>query len=311
MAVSMRWKLRMTAAVAALAFGACGGESKDKEEGEREGGAVARNDASSGGPGGGDAGFQIPIAELDDGVAGKPCMANGDCAGTDTSCLFGACSGTCESNANCGSGGTCVKAVRGQYGQYGACGKVCTAKSECGAEQDCRENIETCSLFSDLVNAVQDAGVSLQGDGGLDIDVTNLPKTCGPSLNTVDLPDGLVSTPCTSAAQCAPGECATELNLVLTLPNGYCTGNCLTDDTCGAGGVCYKDPAAALLKGAGRCLASCTGTSECKHGLVCRSSQLLFETRTYCLPAVPDAGTPSTDAGGAGDAGVDSSADAG
>jgi hypothetical protein len=312
MAVSMRWKLRTAAAVAALAFGACGGESKSKDEDEKDGGPVTRSDAGGGG-GAGDAGFQVPIAQLNDGVAGKPCMADGDCAGTETSCLFGACSGTCESNANCGSGGTCVKAVRGAYGQYGACAKVCTAKSDCSGEQDCREGIETGSIFSDLVGAVQDAGISL-GDAGLDVDVTNLPKTCGPSLNTVDLPDGLVSTPCTGAAQCMPGECATDINLLLTFPNGYCTGACLTDDQCGAGAACYKDPGTALLKGAGRCLATCsgTGTSTCKHGLVCRTSQLLFESapRSYCLPAVPDAGVPSSDAGGAttGDAGVDAAA---
>lgn len=301
MAVSLRWKLVTAAAAAACALSACGGEGGDKE---KDSGPGQQRDGGTGPNGSIDAGaFEVPIADLDDNVAGKVCTVDADCKGTNGSCLLGSCTGTCENNGNCGAGGTCVKAIGGALlGQYGACAKTCSQKSDCGEGQDCREGVEAGDLFGELLGAAAEAGIGLGADSGIDVNVMNLPKTCGPAFMTVNLPDGVVGKPCTEAAQCAPGTCATNVNLVVPFPSGYCSGGCVEDAQCGKGGVCYRDPASALLKTEGTCLLGCTSGSACAHGLSCRSSQLLFEERTYCLPPVPDAGVPATDAGAGSDA---------
>jgi hypothetical protein len=299
MAVSLHWKLVTAAAAAAFALSACGGESGG--DNEKDSGGEPR-DSGTGGPSGStDAGlFEVPIADLDDNVAGSVCTVDGDCKGTNGSCLLGSCTGTCENNGNCGAGGTCVKAIGGALlGQYGACAKTCSQKSDCGEGQDCREGVEAGDLFGELLGAAAEAGIPLDSDSGIDINVMNLPKTCGPAFMTVNLPDGVVGKPCTEAAQCTPGTCAPNVNLVVPFPNGYCSGGCVEDAQCGKGGVCYRDPASALLKTEGSCLLGCANASDCHSGLSCRSEPLLFENRTYCLPPVPDAGVPAADAGAA------------
>ncbi len=303
MAVSQQWKLVTAAAAAAFALSACGGDSESNSE--KDSGAGGQRDSGSRPIGSADAGtFEIPIADLDDNVAGKSCTVDGDCKGTNGSCLLGSCTGTCETNGNCGAGGTCVKAIGGALlGGYGACAKTCSQKSDCGEGQDCREGVEAGDLFGELLGAAADAGFALGADSGIDVNVMNLPKTCGPEFMTVTLPDGVVGKPCTEAAQCTPGTCATNVNLVIPFPNGYCSGGCTEDAQCGKGGVCYRDPASALLKTEGSCLLGCSSGSSCPNGLACRSSQLLFEDRAYCLPPVPDAGVPAGDAAAAGDAG--------
>jgi hypothetical protein len=302
MAVSLRWKLVTAAATAAFALSACGGESGDKE---KDSGPGEQRDGGTGPNGSIDAGtFEVPIADLDDNVAGKVCTVDGDCKGTNGSCLLGAFTGTCENNGNCGAGGTCVKAIGGSLlGGYGACAKTCSQKSDCGEGQDCREGVDTGDLFGELLGAAAEAGIGLGSDSGIDVNVMNLPKTCGPAFMTVTLPDGVVGKPCTDAAQCTPGSCAANVNLVIPFPNGYCTGGCTEDAQCGKGGVCYRDPASALLKTEGTCLLGCSNASACSHGLSCRSAPLLFDERTYCLPPVPDAGMPAADAGAASDGG--------
>lgn len=306
MAVSLRWKLVTAAAAAACALSACGGESGG--DSEKDSGPGEQRDTGTGGPTGSlDAGvFEIPIADLDDNVAGKVCTVDADCEGTNGSCLLGSCTGTCENDGNCGAGGTCVKAIGGSLlGGYGACAKTCSQKSDCGEDQDCREGVQAGDLFGELLGAVAEAGIPLDSDAGIDVNVMNLPKTCGPAFMTVTLPDGVVGKPCTDATPCAPGVCATNVNLVVPFPNGYCSGSCTEDAQCGKGGVCYRDPASALLRTEGTCLLGCTSASDCRDGLTCRSSQLLFEERRYCLPSLPDAGAPMGDAGAAtGDAGA-------
>lgn len=299
MAVSMRLKLMAAAAAAAaLTFGACGGESNNSDDDNKDGGTSAAQDSGAKTDattaGGADASLEIPIADLDDGVAGKPCMADKDCAGKNASCLFGACTGACDSNANCGAGGSCVSAVRNQTG---ACVKVCTSNSECMQGQDCREGIAVSDILDDFAGAVAEAGVSFEGiDAGVDVQVSNLPKSCGPSLGTVELPDGVVGKTCTGAAQCAPGGCLTVLNLgAERFPSGYCSGKCISDSQCGAGGACYKNPLAAAIKTEGDCLLGCKQSSDCRANQTCRTSEFLFDSKMYCFPnavAAPDAGTP-------------------
>ncbi|HEX6245609.1 MAG TPA: hypothetical protein VFZ61_32015 [Polyangiales bacterium] len=309
---STRWRLRTAATLAALALGACGGgEGGGGEQKDAGDNGSPTRDGSTPAPGmDGGAGFEVPVADLDDNVAGKPCTEDSQCSGTNAACV-GSCTGACETDDNCGAGGTCVKALGGALGQYGACARKCSQKSDCSDGQDCREGVAAGDIFGDFLGAARDAGISLDDSG---VDVSNLPKTCGPAFMTVDLPDGVVGKPCTMAAQCTPGACDRDINLLIQFPNGYCSGGCLSDGQCGKGGVCYKNPGAELLKLEGRCLLGCSGPSDCSNGLVCRSSQLLLEStpRNYCLPPVPDAGTPGPDASGpdAG-AGADAGADAG
>lgn len=306
MAVSMHWKLTVAAAAAAaLTVAACGDDSKggdDKDSGTQDGGS--KPDATV--MGGNDASLSLPIADLDDGVSGKPCMADNECAGTNGYCLLGVCSGACQNDGNCGAGGTCTKPVSGGDG---ACVKICMGNADCVQGQDCREGIELGAIFEGIAGAVADAGIAL--DAG-NVQVSNLPKTCGPSLGTVDLPDGVVGKACTMHTQCTPGECLSDINIFEEFPSGYCSGKCISDGQCGKGAVCYKNPLAALTKTDGRCLLTCTTQAECPSSLTCRTSDALLDPKKYCLstpPVRPDAGTTqdagsTTDAGATADAGT-------
>jgi hypothetical protein len=277
-----------------LALGACGGDEKVVDGDNKADTGPVTGGGKDSGPAAGDAGPLLPIANLDDGVAGSVCKANTDCKGSNAQCLGSACTGTCETDKNCGAGGDCVLAVAGQPG---LCAKICTGTSDCMSGQDCRENIALGDAINDVLTVVQDAGISLAGlDAG--VEVRNLPKTCGESLGTVQLANGTVGKACSTNDMCAPGECITSLNIALALPAGYCTGKCLSDDQCGAGGVCYKDLGSAFFKLEGRCLLACSGSaSGCRAGQECRSSQALLDSKTYCLPPAPDAGAPAVDAG--------------
>lgn len=310
MTSNMRFGLRTVAALAALAFGACGGgEDKGGGDENKDAGAPGGSrDSSTASPGTGAEAGALPVAQLDDNVAGKPCTGDGDCKGTGGSCAFNTCTGTCETDEHCGAGGTCLKVATGALGQYGGCVKRCDAKTDCSDGQDCRENIDLGDLIGEAASAARDAGLSLD-DAGIDVEVSNVPKTCGPELKVVQLADGVVGKPCTMAAQCAPGTCADEVNFLETFPNGYCSGSCTSDSHCGAKGICYKNPIAGAFKSEGVCLLGCSGASDCPSGLACRASQVLLESRTYCLTPIPDAGAPAADSGAGGaDAGAQDAA---
>lgn len=292
----MRWKLLVAAAAVTLAYGACGGgDEKEAEDGGKDSTspeAGSRSDAGLGGAG--DAAL-FEFADLDDGVSGKACTADSDCGGKGGACSDGTCTGFCEANVNCGAGGTCVSPIRNRPG---LCSKVCKSKSDCASSLDCREGLDLGDIVGDFAGQLADAGVELDSDSGID-DVANLPKTCGMSLGTVDLPNGIVGTPCTTDTQCGPGLCLSNINGLEPFSAGYCSGKCLTNDQCGTGGVCYKDPITEALKLEGRCLLGCSGGSAtgCRTGQVCRISDIIDDD-SYCLPPVPvvDAGT-TTDAG--------------
>lgn len=274
MAVSRRVGLEAGIFAIALVVAACGDSEGDKEK--DSGGGVGSPEASTGSNGGGDGGFQLPpieIADLDDNVAGKPCTEDTECKGTGALCLDGTCSGVCESNKNCGAGGSCVQPFAGQNG---LCSKVCKENSECAQGLDCRAGLD----FDDVINTIEDAGISTIDAG---VEVRNIPKTCGGSLGIVQIADGVVSTPCSDDTVCAPGMCIRNINLLEQFPNGYCTGKCLEDKDCGSGGVCYKDLLTAFTQTDGRCLAGCTTSTSCKNGLTCRTSSFIDE-RSYCLP---------------------------
>jgi hypothetical protein len=280
MAVSRRFGLGLFAiTLFVAACGDGGGDDKEKDA------APPSTDGGTRGGTGQDGGLipVIEIADLDDNTAGIPCTEDTACKGKAAYCLGGTCTGVCESNKNCGAGGSCVQPVAGENG---LCSKVCKADTECGSGQDCRAGFDVgdfTSIFDDLV---ADAGIVF--DAG--IDLRNVPMTCGPTLGVVQLGEGVVGAPCTTDTPCAPGECGTNINFLEQFPNGYCTGKCLKDSDCGAGGVCYKDPLTALSNTEGRCLLGCTAGSTCKHGLACRVSPIIDE-KSYCLPAVANAST--------------------
>ena len=292
MAISRRFGLRAVAIAVTFVVGACA-DDKGKTNEDRDAGPTmdamtsepTRLDAAS---------MMIEIADLDDNVAGSTCSTDGDCKGTNATCFDSICTGFCESNKNCGGGGTCVQAVPGVTG---VCGKVCSTSADCESGQDCRDGLELEDIFSQISDAVRDAGLEVDGS----IDVRNVPKTCGPSLGLVTLPDGVVGKACTGSAACAPGECVTDINIIERLPAGYCTGRCLQDSQCGTGGVCYKNPVLTAFDGAGRCLLGCTTSASCRSNQVCRTSfGIDGNSKSWCLAPPPDAGTPQT----ANDAGV-------
>jgi Cys-rich repeat protein len=244
---------------------ACGDDGKDK----------ATTSGDAGQSGGQPAAPIIEIAQLADNTSGSACTTEADCKGTGAICLDGTCTGVCESNKNCGAGGSCVQVIAGQNG---LCGKVCNEDTECGAGLACRAGLD----FGDVFSLARDAGIE-----GIDagVDLRNIPKTCGPSLGIVQLPDGVVSKPCTNDSACAPGQCETNLYIFEPLPNGYCSGKCLADSDCGSGAVCFKDIATQIAGLDGRCLLPCSGGSACPHSLVCRVSAWL-DSRSFCLPPV-------------------------
>jgi hypothetical protein len=277
MAVSRRFGLG--AFTITLLFAACGdgGEGDNKE---KDAGASSGRDAATGSSQDGGLGplIDIEIAKLDDNSAGALCAANSDCKGTGAYCLDQACSGVCETNKDCGKGGTCVQPFAGQNG---LCSKLCTENADCDKGQDCRAGLD----FNDFTAAVEEAGLSTIDAG---VALNNVPKTCGASLGIVELADGVVGKACSDNAPCAPGECASNINLVEVFAAGYCTGKCLTDKDCGAGGVCYKDPITAFTGTDGRCLLGCSTSSTCRSGQVCRMSPFI-DAKTYCLPPVATA----------------------
>jgi Cys-rich repeat protein len=281
MAVSRRFGLGAAIFTFALVVAACGDSEGDKDK--DDGGPANSPEASTGN--GQDAGFVLPveIADLDDNVAGKPCTADSECKGTGALCLDGTCSGICESNKDCGAGGSCVQPFAGQNG---LCSKVCKENTDCAQGLDCRAGLD----FDDVIRTIEDAGISTIDAG---IDLRSIPKTCGASLGIVQIGDGVVSTPCSDDKACAPGMCARDVNILEQFPNGYCTGKCLEDKDCGSGGVCYKDPLTAFTNTDGRCLAACSSTTSCKHNLVCRTSTFIDE-KSYCLPGTTAAGDAGT-----------------
>jgi hypothetical protein len=223
----------------------------------------------SGGQGGGSPDASNTTG-LGDDVAGKPCSDSGDCDGatcatTVLGTMLGAapvsapggyCTGTCMMDSECGDGGACLGALPGIDGS-------CFAT--CAAMDDCRDGY-VCA-----------AGLTL---GGLVI-----PDTCRPAPATDQLGDDVAGKMCSEAADCSGGECLTMrqgLAGSYELPGGYCSGACLEDAHCGAGGVCL----AALLGGAGSCYEGCDTDVDCtRDGYRCRP--LLGETRGCNVAADP------------------------
>lgn len=250
---------------------ACGTEEKSEMpagQGGMGGGTPSGGTGGMGGTGGG-------IAPLPDATAGKACASDTECApgtcaqmvegldGMPIAAPGGYCMGTCVMSTDCGAGGTCVTGLMGSA----------TCYDGCMADTDCREGY-------------------LCGP---------LTMTCRPAPPTDQLADNVAGVPCAMDTECGDGVCFTTLLNGDPFPGGYCSGACLMDSHCGAGGVCWRQGAAA-----GRCYDSCAADPDCtRDGYRCRA----IEDLMGCLPTpdpLPDnmtgiACASDADCGGAAD----------
>lgn len=302
--------------ICAVVLAGCGGSNNTDTSGlgsAVDGGLdagpkVVRTDASVS-----DAGtmtMEAPIIPLADNSAGKACMSDSSCgggtcgasimstAGGALGSLLGAtaittpggyCTGPCRTDTDCGAGGVCVGAGGGIAGLLGALtagGTTATPPGECQAacvqDSDCRDGY-SCGAF---VVPTPDGGTSAAGGGiagllgGLG---GNAVTTCQPLPPTDQLKDKVVGHACMADSDCAGGTCATSVTMGMTTseyPDGYCSGNCLSDKNCGAGGVCMPP---ATGTGAGACYAACASDADCtRDGYRCRN---LGNNVMACNPA--------------------------
>ncbi len=240
-----RWLAR-SLCCAALLLGACGDD--DGEADSPDGGA-----SGSGGNGSGDAG---PMG-LPSNTAGKACSDDADCGGgmcaaqvtgiglgaMPISAPGGYCTATCMTDVECGAGGACVLTLGATIA--GQCFATCASMGDCRDGYQC--------------------------GGGFMLAGVVVPDTCRPTPDTDQLEDDVAGDACMEAADCPGGTCLkSRMELVSTveLPGGYCSGRCLEDAHCGAGGVCLP----ALLSGAGSCYQSCADDADCtRDGYRCRA----------------------------------------
>lgn len=229
-------------------FGCGGSEDQGSPMPGGQGGA-----GGTSGVGGGGAGGAMSVQPLPNDTAGKPCTANTECApGTCTLMVEGVdgmpapapggyCTGNCTTDIDCGAGGTCVLT-------FGTMAGLCY--DGCTADTDCREGYLCGPLTS----------------------------TCRPTPANDQLADNSAGIPCAADTECGDGTCLTTLLSGEPFPGGYCSGACLMDSHCGAGGVCWRTGAAA-----GRCYDACVADTDCtRDGYRCRT---IADPIMGCLPA--------------------------
>jgi hypothetical protein len=239
-----------------------------------------------------------PITPLADNSAGKACTSDAPCGGgtcatavmsggagiaallgggaSSTPAPGGYCTGPCRSDTDCGANGVCVGAGGGLAGLIGGLvgGGAMTAtppgecQATCSQSTDCREGY-SCGAF---MVPTPDGGTTMAaGLGGLLGGLGGAPTTtsCQPLPAADQLKDKIVGAACSMDSDCGGGTCATSMGMgASTYPDGYCSGRCLSDKNCGAGGVCLPP---ATGTGAGTCYASCSSDAECtREGYRCR-----------------------------------------
>ena len=239
-----------------LASAACGGSEDEGEAPAGQGGMGGAGGASGGmgGMGGGGAGGGMSFTPLPADTAGKPCTSDTECARGTCATMVGGldsmpapapggyCMAPCAESIDCGGGGTCVPGIGG-----GQCYEMCTM------DGDCREGYVCGPLTS----------------------------TCRPAPPTDQLTDNVAGIACAGDAECGDGVCLTMRLNNEPYPGGYCSGACLTDAHCGAGGVCVSFGTAIT----GRCYDTCAADPDCtRDGYRCRP---LNGTASGCLPT-PD-----------------------
>jgi hypothetical protein len=109
------------------------------------------------------------------------------------------------------------------------------------------------------------SGSATSGSGG----------TNGPTITP--LGDEVAGDPCMSSTDCGGATCATQVPgatmiLQADAPGGYCTGPCMNDAHCGAGGACVG----ALAGLNGQCFARCMTAEDCRDEYTCTMPQTLL-----------------------------------
>jgi hypothetical protein len=202
---------------------------------------------------------------LADDAAGKPCKRDSQCGGgrcvsalhivaTDTALTApdGYCTLRCEDDSECGAHGLCSVPAGETHGE-------CLAR--CSADQPCREGYDCVGNSASF----------------------GLPGTCQPLPATDKLEDGVVGIACESNGDCGGGLCFGKTPVGASLPDNYCTGRCLSDEDCGAGGGCLTFSGSGR---AGTCFLRCKADADCERpGYRCRPVSPEVDG---CYPA-PDA----------------------
>jgi hypothetical protein len=238
---------------------------------------------------------------LSDETAGNACKTDGDCAngmcltsiagafgGASMEAPGGYCSAGCTTDAECGEGGVCARAFPSFAGAPATPGHCMKG---CGTAEECRDGYR-------CVNAL---GMAPSGNP-MDPTAALLgPAACQPTPPTTQLSDGVTGKPCQNDKECGKCRCS-KTEGMMTFPMGYCSGDCLKDADCGAGGTCTLPT---LGSGAGSCYSSCQthGDSDCREGYRCRTNG----SRRQCLPGPAPLGagvvgrecTADADCGGA------------
>lgn len=235
--------------------GGCG-STEDEGSPAPAGQGGAGGTSGVGGTGGGGTGGGVAVMPLPPETAGKTCTSDTECApGTCATMVTGLdgelaaapggyCMGACMTSTDCGSGGTCVPDLMTGAGQ---CYESCAADTDCRPEYLCGP----------------------------------LTSTCRPKPPTDQLADNVAGIACAADPDCGDGVCLTMLLSGAPFPGGYCSGACLEDAHCGAGGLC--------LAATGRCYDICATDPDCtRDGYRCRElGEMIFGCLPYADP-LPD-----------------------
>jgi hypothetical protein len=127
--------------------------------------------------------------------------------------------------------------------------------------------IAGCGDDDDSSSGKADSGTSGRGGSGS----SGSSGSSAPDSGIKPLGDNVAGDECTSADDCGGAMCATQIPgatmiLQTAAPDGYCTGQCLSNTDCGMGGVCVGAVPGVVN---GQCFASCASDGDCRDGYVC------------------------------------------
>jgi hypothetical protein len=248
----LRW--RWLACAGALVLGsAC---AKHNERVRPDSGSPAPEDAGG------------VLVQLPDGVAGKACKSDRDCA-----------PGRCARELTLAPGDEPVAAPDGY------CTGACNADSQCGKDAACLtlEGDATGICLSSCLEPPP----SICRKGYLCIGASKvlgqyLTGTCRPVPKTDMLGDRVAGRACADDGECEGGACESTTPLGTAYPGNYCSGRCVWDQDCGAEGACLRFAGSAS---AGHCYARCASEADCdREGYRCLEIGPRF---LACFPA-PD-----------------------
>jgi len=167
----------------------------------------------------------------------------------------------------------------------GPCTSLCTRPGP----EECQPPPETCDGIDDDCDTIQDE--DFQCVLGLETPCRTMCGTLsvGPCSGACETPTqdacrSRTGDPCDSVEHCSciPSEdraCFSAFGLT-TLPGGYCTAICGTDEDCGLGAICVTIP----IVGGKLCARACVADDDCRvaEGYTCQ--QLIPLERRFCYP---------------------------